>query len=127
MLVNRRTAFFRLTSSRKAEDIEALRGGWVGTLVSDDFAVYRSWEHGRQSCLAHLLRAALGLAQSVDARIAACGRWGLGELLRLIRMSPAETRVGEWRGFAALLVYTASFRVGRGPLRAVLTGSSQPW
>ena len=72
-----------------------MRGGWVGTLVSDDFAVYRSWEPGRQSCLAHLLRAALGLAQSVDARIAACGRWGLKELLRLVRVSPVETRVGD--------------------------------
>ena len=42
VLVNRHGAFFRLAPSRKAEEFEALCAGWVGRLVSDDYAVYRS-------------------------------------------------------------------------------------
>ena len=101
VLVNRHASFFRLAPSRKAEEFEALRGGWVGTLVSDDYAVYRGWEYGRQTCLAHLLRAAKGLSESGDRVAAACGRWGLKELSRLVGMSPAETPIGEWRAFHA--------------------------
>ena len=101
VLVNRHASFFRLAPSRKAEEFEALRGGWVGTLVSDDYAVYRGWEYGRQTCLAHLLRAAKGLSESGDRVAAACGGWGLKELSRLAGMSPAETPIGEWRAFHA--------------------------
>ena len=115
VLVNREAAFFRLASSRKAEEFEALRGSWTGTLVSDDYGAYRNWEHGRQSCLAHLLRAARGLAESGDARTPACGRWGLGELGRLLRMSPESTTRGELSTFYARFCrYVALYRETRG-------------
>ena len=115
VLVNREAAFFRLASSRKAEEFEALRGSWTGTLVSDDYGAYRNWEHGRQSCLAHLLRAARGLAESGDARTAACGRWGLGELGRLLRMSPESTTRGELGAFyARFRRYVALYRETQG-------------
>ena len=115
VLVNRFASFFRLAPSRKAEEFEALRGGWVGTLVSDDYAVYRSWEYGRQTCLAHLIRAAQGLSESGDKRAAACGRWGLKELSRLVRMSPTEISLGEWRAFYARFCrYIAKYRDAAG-------------
>ena len=98
VLVNREAAFFRLAPSRRAEEFEALVGEWTGTLVSDDYAVYRKWRHGRQSCLAHLIRAARCLSESADSEIAACGRWLLLELLLLVRMSP-ETPEREWQAW----------------------------
>ena len=98
VLVNREAAFFRLAPSRRAEEFEALVGEWTGTLVSDDYAVYRKWPHGRQSCLAHLIRAVQGLSESADSEIAACGRWMLLELLLLVRMSP-ETPEREWQAW----------------------------
>ena len=111
VLVNREAAFFRLAESRKGEEFDALRGSWSGTLISDDYGAYRSWEHGRQSCLAHLLRRARGLAESGDARTAACGRWGLGELGRLLRMSPESATRGEFCAFYARFCrYVALYR-----------------
>ena len=111
VLVNREAALFRLAESRKAEEFEALRCGWTETLISDDYGVYLSWEHGRQTCLAHLLRAARGLSESGDERTAACGRWGFGELSRLLRMSPESTTSGELRAFYARFCrYVALYR-----------------
>ena len=42
-------------------------GDWTGILVSDGSRVYQYWEGLRQSCLAHLIRAAQGLAEKVEA------------------------------------------------------------
>lgn len=98
VLVNREAALFRLAPSRKAEEFEALRGDWAGTLVSDDYAVYRKWEHGRQTCLAHLMRQARGFSESGDKETAACGQWILQELSLLVRMS-ARTPQREWQAF----------------------------
>ena len=98
VLVNREAAFFRLAPSRKAEEFEALRGGWEGTLVSDDYGAYRKWEHGRQTCLAHLLRQARSFSESADKEIAACGQWILLELSQLVRMS-AQTPKRAWQAF----------------------------
>ena len=43
--------------------------------------------------------------------IHACGRWGLKELSRLVGMSPAEIRSGEWRAFYARFCrYIAKYR-----------------
>ena len=36
---------------------------WTGILVSDGYLVYQYWQGLRQSCLAHLLRTAKGLAR----------------------------------------------------------------
>ena len=111
VLVNREAAFFRLAQSRKAEEFEALRGDWVGTLVSDDMAVYRKWEHKRQSCLAHLIRTARGLAGSGDVKVSSCGKWGLKELQRLVGMSPEKTSGWELRAFLARFCrYVALYR-----------------
>ena len=44
-----------------------LVGDWIGVLVSDGYRVYQYWAGLRQSCLAHLIRAAKGLAESMEA------------------------------------------------------------
>ena len=101
VLVNLEAAIFRLAPSRKAEEFEALRGDWNGTLVSDGYAVYRLWPNERQTCLAHLIRKARSFAESADATVAACGRQGLPELQRLSQMSREKTRLGDWQTFYA--------------------------
>ena len=86
VMVNREAALFRVAPSRKAAEFDALRGDWKGILVSDDYQAYVKWPL-RQTCLAHLIRRALGLAESADAQTALCGWWGLLELQRLCGMS----------------------------------------
>ena len=80
---------------------DARRKSRAGILISDDYGAYLSWEHGRQTCLAHLLRAARGLSESGDERTADGGRWGFGELSRLVRMSPESTTASALRAFLA--------------------------
>jgi len=74
-----------------------LIGDWPGILVRDGYRVYQSWAGLRQSCLAHLIRAAQGLAESVEAGMARFGRRVHAELQRLCHMGTARPTVGQWR------------------------------
>jgi transposase len=56
LMCNSTAAFFMLHSSRSKAAFRALIKDWQGILVSDDYGVYQKWAHGRQSCLAHLIR-----------------------------------------------------------------------
>ncbi len=69
---------------------------WQGLLVSDGYGVYQNWVHGRQTCLAHLIRSARGLSEKRDPDLAACGKWALNELQRLCHMAKAPPSGGEW-------------------------------
>jgi Transposase IS66 family len=60
---------------------------WKGIWVSDGYGVYQDWVHQRQTCLAHLIRSARGLAQRRAPDIAACGHAALRELQRLCHMA----------------------------------------
>ena len=55
----------------------------------------------RQSCLAHLLRTAKGLAESVEAGIAHFGGRMHAELQRLCHMGRERPTVGQWRAWYA--------------------------
>ena len=46
---------------------------WSGLLVSDGYGVYQTWVNARQTCLAHLIRTARGLAARQQPELAACG------------------------------------------------------
>ena len=81
-----------------------LIGDWTGILVSDGYRVYQYWEGLRQSCLAHLIRAAQGLAESVEAGMARFGRRMHAELQRLCHRGTERPSVGQWR------VWYARFR-----------------
>ena len=72
---------------------------WRGILVSDGYSVYQSWQGLRQRCLAHLLRPAKGLAESVEAGIACCGGRMHAELQRLCHMRTERPTVGQWRAW----------------------------
>jgi transposase len=55
-MCNSAAAFFMLHSSRSKAAFQALIKEWEGILVSDGYPVYQQWVHGRQTCLAHLIR-----------------------------------------------------------------------
>lgn len=66
--------FFLVHAKRSKEGFQELVGNWSGILTSDDYAVYSSWPAElRQSCLAHLSRAAKKLSQDPVAEIAKGG------------------------------------------------------
>jgi transposase len=74
---------------------------WQGILVSDGYGVYQNWVHQRQTCLAHLIRTARGLAEKRAPELAACGVWALAELQRLCHMAKAPPSGGEWNAWYA--------------------------
>jgi transposase len=75
-------AFFKVQASRSKAAFEALVKHWAGILVSDGYGVYCQWVHARQTCLAHLIRRARGLAERKDPELAGFGRRVLAELQR---------------------------------------------
>jgi len=90
VMVNTTVALFTAQSSRSQEAFERLVERWAGILVSDGYGLYRSWLHGRQTCLAHLIRRARGLSERHDPEIAwaagalgdsAAHRWGRADLV----------------------------------------------
>ncbi len=103
VMANTSVAFFLIHPHRSEEAFQELIGGWMGILVSDGYVVYRKWVGLRQTCLAHLIRRAKGLAARGDPELARCGRWARDELQRLVHMAKVPPTDGEWRAFYARL------------------------
>ena len=95
VMVNTTVAFFSVKASRSKAAFEELIGHWAGILVSDNYGVYRKWAHMRQTCLAHLIRTAEGLAQRKDAGTKRFGQRVCSELQRLIHWANAPPTKGE--------------------------------
>ena len=96
-------AFYMIHPHRSKEAFAALIDDWTGILVSDGYGVYQTWVERRQTCLAHLIRTARGLAERQHPDLAACGTWALAELQRLCHMATAPPSGGEWRAWYARL------------------------
>ncbi len=96
-------AFYLIHPHRSKEAFAALIDDWEGLLVSDGYGVYQSWVQARQTCLAHLIRTARGLAARLQPDLAACGAWAMAELQRLCHMAKAPPTGGEWRAWYARL------------------------
>jgi len=96
-------AFSLLHPHRSQEAFAALLDDWEGLLVSAGYGVYPSWVQARQTCLAHLLRTARGLAARLQPDLAAWGAWAMAELHRLCPMAKAPPTGGEWRAWYARL------------------------
>ena len=62
-------AYFHLYPTRSKAAFGQLIADWRGILVSDGYLVYQYWPGLRQSCLAHLLRTAKGLAEQRRGRV----------------------------------------------------------
>ena len=107
-MVNTKVAYFMIHPRRSKEAFAALIDQWTGILVSDGFKVYQQWVELRQTCLAHLIRTAKGLALRKDPEIAAFGRRALAELHRLCSMAHAPPNLGQWSAFYARLSHLIS-------------------
>jgi transposase len=101
VMANPLVAYFQIHPTRSKSAFAQLIGDWRGFLVSDGYGVYQSWQGLRQSCLAHLLRTAKGLAEGVEAGIARFGRRVHAELQRLCHMRTERPTVGQWRAWYA--------------------------
>jgi transposase len=101
VMANPAVAYFQIHPTRSKAAFVQLIGDWTGILVSDGYGVYQSWAGLRQSCLAHLLRTAKGLAERVDVGMARFGRLVHTELQRLCHMGAECPTVGQWRAWYA--------------------------
>ena len=94
-------SLFLIPPHRSKEAFFALIEQWQGILVSDGYGVYQNWVSSRQTCLAHLIRTARGLAEKRDPALSACGRWALRALQALCHMAKAPPTGGQWRAWYA--------------------------
>lgn len=92
--------FFNIHRHRSREAFNELIGTWGGILISDDYALYRSWpKEKRQSCLAHHLRTVQRLREDPDPDIARGGERLYKEIHCLAHMNPETLTRGVWQGW----------------------------
>ena len=103
VMASEQVAFYMIHPRRSKEAFFDLIEDWSGVLVSDGYGVYQTWVNARQTCLAHLMRTARGLAARPQPELAACGAWALVELQRLCQMAKAPPSGGEWQAWYARL------------------------
>lgn len=113
VMTNPFVAYFQIHRTRSRAAFEQLIADWKGILVSDDYGVYQSWRGLRQTCLAHLIRTAKGLAEHLESGIATFGRRIRDELQRLCHMSTERPTVGAWRAWQARFRHLISSTTGR--------------
>ena len=95
VMVNPTVALFKVQASRSKAAFDALVERWAGILVGDGYGVYHHWLHGRQTCLAHLIRRARGLSERKEPELAWFGRRVKTELQRLVSWATAPPTSGE--------------------------------
>jgi transposase len=105
VMVNPTVALFKVQANRNKAAFEAVVERWAGILVSDGYGVYQHWLHGRQTCLAHLIRRARGLAERRDPELAWFGGRVMTELQRLVRWATAPPTSGEVQTWYARVVH----------------------
>ena len=94
VMVNTTVALFKVQTSRSHTAFEALIAHWAGILVSDGYTVYQRWVHGRQTCLAHLIRRARGLAERQEPELAQVGGRVMTAWPRLVHWAQAPPTAG---------------------------------
>jgi transposase len=105
VMVNPTVALFTVQTSRNKAAFEALVERWAGIVVSDGYGVYQHWVHGRQTCLAHLIRRARGLSERQEPELAWFGRRVLAELQRLVRWAQAPPTAGAVQTWYARMIH----------------------
>ena len=105
VMVNTTVALFKVQTSRSHVAFEALIAHWAGILVSDGYTVYQQWVHGRQTCLAHLIRRARGLAERQEPELAQFGARVMTELQRLVHWAQAPPTAGAVQTWYARVVH----------------------
>jgi transposase len=95
VMVHPTVALCKVQANRNKAAFEALVERWMGILVSDGYGLYRQWLHGRQTCLAHLIRRARRLSERKSPELAWFGGRVLVELQRLVQWATAPPTAGE--------------------------------
>jgi transposase len=103
VMAHEQVACSMIHARRSTEAFVDLIEEWAGLLVSDGYGVSQQWVNARQTCLAHVIRTARGLAARSHPERAACGAWALVELQRLCQMAKAPPSGGAWRAWYARL------------------------
>jgi len=81
--VTSKTAVFHIGSRRKEELSHLVKEAFIGWLVSDGYAAYRSHPK-RQRCVAHLIRKAVAISGAINQKAAQIGQWILEDFKELI-------------------------------------------
>jgi len=81
--IGTKTAVFHIGSRRKEELSYLVTSAFIGWLISDGYAAYRSYPK-RQRCLAHLIRKAIAITGAINQKAAQIGQWILDDLRALI-------------------------------------------
>jgi transposase len=103
-LVNDVVAFFMIHPKRSKQAFNELVQDWQGILISDNYGVYVNWINQRQTCLAHLIRKAKGLAQRKDKSIRRFGESILKELQLLCHWAKKPPDEKQWTDFYSRLL-----------------------
>ena len=72
-----------ILACRKEELSHLVQEAFMGWLVTDGYAAYRSHPK-RQRCLAHLIRKAIAITGAINQKAAQIGQWILDDLRELI-------------------------------------------
>jgi transposase len=107
-MVNDRVALYRVDPKRSKEAFGLLVEDWQGILVSDGYGLYRSWVHGRQTCLAHLIRKADGLAERRKPNLRICGHMAASFLRQLVHFANSPPDPKTWNQFYRQLLLLLS-------------------
>jgi transposase len=102
---NPTVTLFKVQTSRSKAAFEALVDRWARVLVSDGYGVYQQWVHGRQTCLAHLIRRGRGLAERRDPEMTRFGTRVRRELQRLVHWATVSSTSGEMQTWYARMVH----------------------
>lgn len=107
-MVNDRVAFYRIDPRRSKQAFQSLIEDWKGILISDGYGVYQNWVNDQQTCLAHLIRTADGLAQREKPDLKSFGQ-SIGVLLRqLTHFASEPPDPKHWEQFYRLLLFAVS-------------------
>ena len=107
-MVNQRVAFYRIDPHRSKEAFQSLIADWQGILVSDGYGVYCKWVNGHQTCLAHLIRTADGLAERKKPDVKRFGQVIGARLRELTRFAKDPPGPCQWDAFYRHLLFTLS-------------------
>jgi transposase len=107
-MANERVAFYRIDPHRSKEAFDRLVQDWEGILISDSYSLYRSWVHGRQTCIAHLIRKADALTERKKPDLRRFGQLIISHLHQLIQFSKAPPTSRQWSKFYSTLLFTLS-------------------
>ena len=103
-MVNETVSFFMIHQNRSKQAFDELVADWKGILISDNYRVYVNWINKRQTCLAHFIRKAKGLAERKDESIRRFGRCILKELKLLCHWARKPPDEEQWTDFYSRLL-----------------------